>query len=183
MGCHTWFYIPIEFEITEKEVLDQYRKTAEWSYTLAVKELKLRGVNFVYDTEVYDELAISNKHVERLRYTWTDSSIDDIKEHMKVHLDSYYSLDTPEGIQDAYNSYEFDDGIIRYYNGKFYEHTKDSPYDLFRVGNYPEIVLTSYVDAIEYIKSLDDKVIVYDFTYEKLQEFFNTYPEGIIDFG
>lgn len=70
-----------------------------------------------------------------------------------------------------------------YRNKKEFENTVlDCEYhDLFRIGGYPETLLHSYDETIKFIKENDCKT--YDYTNEKIKEFWNKYPNGVIDFG
>ena len=54
-------------------------------------------------------------------------------------------------------------------------------HDVFRESGFPEIILGSYDETIDYIR--DDKCVVFDYTDEYLKRFWNKYPDGKIEFG
>lgn len=91
------------------------------------------------------------------------------------------------------NGGDLNDSDIEYYssktkiinlfkrNGIYYKEVGQF-YDAFRVLDYPEITLTSYDETIAYIESRKESVYTDDFTFDKLKQFFNEYPDGIISF-
>ena len=76
---------------------------------------------------------------------------------------------------------EHGDHITRYYNDKFYYDNYEL-HDPFRA-KYDDIILQGYDETIEYIDNNKDNIILKDNTYSLLEEFFNKYPDAIIEFG
>jgi hypothetical protein len=63
------------------------------------------------------------------------------------------------------------------HNQQLYEDT--DTFDLFRIGGYPDTVLTSYKQTVEYCKQFnigEDKL-------ESTYQFFKDHPDGLIQFG
>jgi len=54
-------------------------------------------------------------------------------------------------------------------------------HDLFRIGSYPETVLTSLDETLKFIEN--NNCQTYHDTEEQLKKFFNKYPNGVIEFG
>lgn len=53
----------------------------------------------------------------------------------------------------------------------------------FRIGGYPEDKIFSKEECLEFIERNKDKIQFYEKTYEKLDEFWNRYPDGYMHFG
>lgn len=81
-----------------------------------------------------------------------------------------------------------------YLKGNLYE-CSNSYHDIFRVHDYPDTILTSYDETINYIESRkqggddlsiyleNDTLEDYPATKERLKNIFEKYPETIITFG
>ena len=54
-------------------------------------------------------------------------------------------------------------------------------HDVFRASWDEDTILTNYEDTIKYIKENNCKI--FDYTFDKLKEFFEKYPKGVIEFG
>jgi hypothetical protein len=54
-------------------------------------------------------------------------------------------------------------------------------HDLFRAGYDEDKVLTSLEETLSYIKENNCKT--FEYTEKGLKEFFNKYPDGVIEFG
>ena len=54
-------------------------------------------------------------------------------------------------------------------------------HDVFRIGGYPETILTSLDEALLFIEN--NNCQTYANTIDKLKEFFDKYPNGVIEFG
>lgn len=70
----------------------------------------------------------------------------------------------------------------------FYKDSKrkvdhESYHDLFRKSGYPETVLYSLEETLEYINDDKNECEVFDFTEEELVKFWAECPNGSIDFG
>lgn len=59
----------------------------------------------------------------------------------------------------------------------------DTPHDIFRIGNYPEIYLTSLSESLNFIEQNKEKIYFNDNWEEKLKEFWDKNPNGVIEFG
>ena len=54
-------------------------------------------------------------------------------------------------------------------------------HNLFRTSCFEDVILTSYEETVKYIE--DNNCETFDYTYDKLKEFFEKYPNGVIEFG
>jgi len=70
--------------------------------------------------------------------------------------------------------------LSEYINNIFYINSEY--HDVFRIGDYPEDVLYSYEECLEYIKQYELKHNIIVDVY-RLKEFWDKYPDGIITFG
>lgn len=57
------------------------------------------------------------------------------------------------------------------------------PHDMFRLGGYPEDVLTSFEETMKYIEERKDKMSFTDNWETKLKKFWDENPNGFIEFG
>lgn len=60
----------------------------------------------------------------------------------------------------------------------------DTPHDLFRIGGYPEIFILSHKETLKYIEE-NKEIISFPIENweEKLAEFWDKNPDGVIEFG
>jgi len=159
MGCHTWFYIPVTKTTTEIK--------AEVVACLTDKSVK-------YTTPEHIELLLTREY----GYTITLEHIEKAK--------SFYARWLKSILRDSklgqvacvfFYIYYTTNKLTRVYNHQLYEDS--GTHDLFRIGGYPDTVLTSYNETVEYCKQFDigeDKL-------ESTYQFFKDHPDGIIEFG
>jgi hypothetical protein len=80
--------------------------------------------------------------------------------------------------------------LSTYHNEKIYTKV-EGLYDLFRIGGYPEDKLLSYDETLEYMKKYCEKYKVpfeshfgnIEEIKDELLQFWNQYPNGLIEFG
>jgi hypothetical protein len=165
MGCHTWFHIPIipqpTYEEVKQDVIDNYCELKFWNDVI--------NGNLDEDfIKIYPEFLPEYGKSKLLLHTRIKQVIE--KGLCREAVCRRYSKDS------------------RYYNGMFYESINGFN-GLFRVPHYPEDVLTSFEETIDFIKRNKDKVYgnMYETNYvgflDKLTRFFGDNPGGIIDFG
>ena len=59
----------------------------------------------------------------------------------------------------------------------------DTPHDIFRIENYPEVYLTSLFETLNFIEQNKEKVTFSENWKEKIEEFWRIFPNGVIEFG
>ncbi len=172
MGCHTWFSVPY---ITDKETIIQkakdYLSSNESSW---LSESKKQMYQYAIDAELVDpvcELAYPNHQ----NYGW--DIYMDIKEYSLIEYNKKNG--TNYGLYDR-----------EFYDNPEIESYSDEP----RIGGYPETVIKSYDELIEFMKTgyTDKNGKHFDFYYDEsrketfmnqIKSFFNKHPKGIITFG
>lgn len=163
MGCHTWFYRKIER--TQKEANESCIKGLKKSRRLLWKIFKnptgYRGINWEEDCDSSKEKCLQ--------------SINIINRKIKAIYNKYY--------QKAVWNHQSDKELTIYIVNKrlFIEDTEF--HDVFRKYGYPEDKLFSLEETLKYINDPEKNCTIYDNTIEKLKEFWNKYPDGMIKFG
>lgn len=67
--------------------------------------------------------------------------------------------------------------------GNLFESTSEMPHDLFRKYDYPNTVLRSLSETLDYISDPANECKTYPNTVEWLTQFWKTHPDGLIKFG
>lgn len=160
MGCHTWFYKPMNVDIEEIkeriennfiENLDFYKRVStgdiDENLLKAYPELTpKKGYHYYYNEEARYKKWIKKGKPVNQKYAWRALKLKE-----------------------------------RYINGMFY---KDAGYhDCFRIGNYPDDELMSYDETIWFLNFHHDKITIYDNTYDQINKFWRENPNGLIEFG
>ncbi len=157
MGCHTWFYkkssLTLE-QAKEKLIKRQQKIIDEYKNMKFIDYAKLL-VDFPYMYDSKERLIeLYQRRIKRIQNP-------NIKEET-----IYFHLDEGD-----------------YIEGKGY-YTDAGFHDLFRIGGYPEVCLFSLDQTLEYIKIYEKKYnCKIDVMMDLLQEFWNKYPDGMINFG
>lgn len=165
MGCHTWFYKKVNLPLEEckKKVLNNFEKYVSW---------KIQDIN-ISEYESDENIHISIKNTNRI-ISWIKKGW--IKEACYKLLDD-----------------------VGYYDNKtkiYYINNDELPHDIFRIGDYPEIKLFSLQETLDFLEKNDDKIrytsSIFDKTdrevlkqraIERLKDFWEKNPDGMIDFG
>jgi len=149
MGCHTWCYKK-ERDISNEEL---------------IKEI-IKGLSSQAEySERYLYEHPSNKDVEK-----------DLKNQLRIlNLFKDGKISSESVISRAYN--DLNRCEFLYHDGSFYKETEY--HDIFRIGGYPEDMLTSFEETNVFIK----ENMCYSIDYERLVKFWEEYPEGLLEFG
>lgn len=153
MGCHTWCYRKITRSIEEAREI----------YLNRTKDSLVRWQRMLNDPE--DRC--------RVAYNWTDEicqkQIDIMTRQIRM---------VEKGLCNRAVMRK-QPGLTRFVNGSFYVEDDSLPHDLFRVGNYPETMLFSLQETLDFIKerSIEEVDMI------QLFRFWNEYPDGMICFG
>ena len=144
MGCHTWYYKPINQPTTSamRTVLLDYHTALIDS----CDRLNLRDGNNCWDSHKYSSVRI-------------------------LHWLTTKRISHPSTI---YRMWVHTLGINQELNNQLYLNI-DWP-SCFRVSDYPETILTSRECALRYVSTIECDL-------DKLNQFWDKYPDGIIAFG
>ena len=165
MGCHTWFYkrVEVDFEVMRNFVLETYQKSVE------------RLDKWISNPNDKDYLLMVDAYPE-----WTIEFVKNWRDTEARKMSLVKNGLCREAVINKYCS--FSKGISRYVKGKgiFME---CGYHDIFRKYGYPDDMLFSYDETLEYIDYPANDCQVYEGTLERLKEFWDKYPDGMIDFG
>lgn len=166
MGCHTWFYKKIE-NISD----DNVRKTV-------IKGIQSE-LDFL-DKLINDRNSLDKKLLESYP-EWTPGYAKENITHWNKVMDSVKNNTIDK--EELYDYYcDWDSDLIDFVEGRgWYKQTEY--HDIFRKYGYPEDKLFSLEETLSYINNTENNCDVYDYTNEKLKEFWNKYPDGMIYFG
>jgi len=186
MGCHTWFYRKFDVSI------EQVKEDAIY----ICQQQILRQQKYIDDP--YLDIEWRHEYVEDYKKRYNCDPFEHDKKFFEkclrfIEKGYFKKLDTLSRfydfitLEDEKNG-KFIKGIYNYCarNNSVYIKDKgsDLPNTIFRVGNYPEDQLLSYEETINFINSH-----VVSFSYEKemaldkLKQFWEKYPDGMICFG
>lgn len=167
MGCHTWFYT--KFEINESKVLEDLKNNIntelQFFHDVIHNRTKVQEWLDKYYDIPYDEACINLKYFEDLKHKIDNNLLSNV-ELFNIYIELGIHQD-----------------IIEYIENKGWFINTDEFHDIFRKGGYPEIQLFSLQETLDYINNPDNQCTVYDYTIERLNEYWNMYPDGMINFG
>lgn len=194
MGCHTWFYKKVNPQPTREDKISQFIERVNERICKSEKALFDNGFGWK-DEDPWFPYG-SRDHVERIvdEYKWAIDNVD--------HYDDYSNIKSAEdempskeeklyhNVEDWLAPLDEDCRNFGIKNRKFDEATKciDGIYyssvdrydDIFRYNKYDTYILSED----EMWKLIDDNnIIINDEAKEKLKEFWNLYPDGMIHFG
>jgi len=174
MGCHIWFSVPYKTDKDEiAEIAQSYLNETEY-----LSESNKEMYQYAIDCRLIDpvcELAINALHCSR-------------------HDEWVIYKDAIEYNIEKYNE-EHRTSIHRYDSDAIYKAGIETYSDEPRIGGYPENIIRSYEEMMEFMSTgfdSDDGDVHYDFYYEEdrfdfiqknIKKFFDTHPNGIITFG
>jgi len=158
MGCHTWFY-------RKKE---RNQKEAKQSCLRLLRKSEKLNLNILTDGN-YKGLDWSN---------WTESELIKHDSYLKRQI----RMVKNNFCQRAVWNHQDDKNLTEYIDGKgFYMET--GFHDTFRKYGYPEDKLFSLQETLDYINNPKNDCTIYENTIERLKEFWDKYPDGMIEFG
>ena len=164
MGCHTWFYAKIEPQPTYEEV-------------------KQNVINHLEEKiDFYNEVVNGNLDSEFLE-VYPELTPEFGLKYKSIYERKLQFVKKDLCKKAVYNNYRLsEDVLIINVNGTLYQDI-DEYHDLFRKYKYPEDMLFSLKETLEYIEKYKDEIIIYEDTYSMLEEFWEEYPNGMIRFG
>jgi hypothetical protein len=177
MGCHTWFYKKLKTpsnEVMYKAIKDYFDRGISLNYKLAYDRDSLDPTWHSIWESIPPNVESYESNI--LHYVKSFGALEDKKEDVEWLMAKYASIHHDN---DNIGNVVFIEG-----RGLYHEPKDDRlPHDLFRVWDYPEDMLFSYEESIQYINNPNIKCEIYENTFEDLKEFWDTYPDGMICFG
>lgn len=162
MGCHTWFYRKIER--TQKEANEScikgLKKSRNLSWKIFNNPTGYAGINWEEDCGSTRESCLKSISVSNRK--------------IKAIYNGYY--------QRAVWNHQRDRNLTEYIDGKGL-YIETGFHDTFRKYGYPEDRLFSLQETLDYINNPENDCTIYENTIERLKEFWNKYPDGMITFG
>lgn len=183
MGCHTWFYKKMEkqpsYEKCKNAVLLSCKENIKY-----LEHLK-KGLAHIEELDEYDKDCIRvNKYTPKK-----------VKFEIKVwkrKIEKINQDKCPEAVKKRYPhlAYVYENtGLIVYHKGIFYwqggnkEEEKKLPHNIFRIHNFPLDKLTSYEEFENFYNTHDCFPPDDNDVRSKMMEFWEKYPDGMVDFG
>ena len=162
MGCHTWFYKKSNRSIEEarKIFIDQTIETIEFYKNVIDNDMQFEGVDW-------------------REWEKDGPGVGFIENFIKVLYRQIRMVEKGLCNLAVYNKQP----EISFVNEKgfFVEHS--DYHDVFRKHGYPEDILYSFDETIDYINNPDNHCTKNDLTEERLKEFWKECPDGAIEFG
>lgn len=205
MGCHTWFYMKMKHQPSEKEVkkvcLEKFRENWGTYADLIFHKYDVSKCSkeTQEDIEQYDWVyanILNSRHLTANRKNMEAQFLEGMRSYRKLKqqgiVDDYImnffeSIWIPEGWPEDKFAH------IMYHNGFFYQEDDENyetiAHDLFRVDDYPEDVLHNYDEYLAFVKDPKNKAHLnrkddnWEWVHERMKEFWDMYPDGIVTFG
>ena len=159
MGCHTWFYRKIERtqEEAKQSCLQNLKRSRNLAWKIYKNPTSYYGINWETTKE------------EQLYY------IKYLNRQIRMVSNNLCS----RAVWDRQN----DEDLTEYIEGKGLYIEDTGFHDVFRKYGYPDDKLFSLQETLNYINNPENACVTYDKTFERLNEFWNKYPDGMIEFG
>lgn len=168
MGCHTWFFKPVDIDY------EQAKQLAINYLTTQLEEWTVENILYTADSDG-----------EVNPYNWTEDEVIKQRAFYTRWLKRIKS-DLPLWKGAVWHFLRMqEDGIGRYYKGKYYINTEC--HDYFRVGwDLANTKLTSLQETLDFLEK--NKNLIYDYYppdswLDKVTKFWQLYPDGLIEFG
>ena len=159
MGCHTWHYRKLERtqEEAKQSCLAALKRGRNLCWKIYNNPTNYRGINWkTTKKEQFYHIKIYNRKI-------------------KAVCNNYY--------QKAIWNNQNDKGLTIYVDGKGLYIADTGFHDSFRKYGYPDNMLFSLEETLKYIDDKNNSCETYENTFKRLKEFWNKYPEGLIEFG
>jgi preprotein translocase subunit SecB len=152
MGCHTWFYTKVE----------NINYTEKEIIDIYVKQLEfeLNNLHDFYDSDeqIKFKERVLNKQIQKVK-------------------DGKVNCAVFERVILNYNDEE-----LYYYRNIGWYIDNEKYHDVFRIGNYPSDILTSFEQTMDFINKNKNKINFSTNYKEKLKQYWIENPNGLIEF-
>jgi len=159
MGCHTWFYRKIERTQEEaKQSCVKYLKNARnLAWKIHRKPNNYCGIEWnTTKEEQLNQINCLNRQIRMVSNNLCKKAV--------------------------WNN-QNDEDLVKYFEDKGLYIEDTGFHDVFRKYGYPDDVLFSIKETLDYIQNKENDCTVYENTIERLNEFWSKYPNGAISFG
>jgi len=158
MGCHTWFYTPIEvsYEEAKENVLNNLKD--------AITEIE----------ETFNDENLKNSLLDNYPEFDKENYLNVTKRKIRMVENGFCKVATMR-------KYSKGSTITLYHKNQMYE--EGWSHDIFRTPYYTNVILDNYTDAVDFIN--DPLNCCYNIAenYKVLLKYFFGVHKGIIDFG
>jgi hypothetical protein len=172
MGCHTWFAYKSNRTIEEaREILINSYKERLLNFSTLTDNEKIDYYEFCYES---NEGAKNNQDAIEF--------INNIFDHARKVLERKIRVVSKGLCNVAVMNHQPEHS---YFNEKGFFIVCKNFHDCFRLYGYPDIKFYSKKENYKFLKCNKNNpmLVMYDYTYDRLEEFWNTYPDGYIHFG
>lgn len=207
MGCHTWFYSKMKNQPSHDYIkefcINEFKKTwrtyadlifHKYDVSKCTKESQedIQEFDYHYDYILnsnregmkHSRKRMENEFLEAMESYHNLKQRDIIDEWM---IDFFEMAWTPDGWP------EDDFAHIHYDNGIFYQECDENyetiQHDTFRVSNYPDTILHSYEEYLEFVRNPENGAYLnkncnsWEYADKQMKEFWEKFPDGIVRFG
>ena len=183
MGCHTWFYKLIDEQPTKEEKVRSFVERFSKFRDKCREALKNGGFSYRdgLDWYPYEDRKEVVKYLERLDWMIENASRyeDFKKDYDSIDWHSCVPMTKEQELYAAVDYYSQDDSIVIKHDGKYYMNVPAYG-DAFRFHEYGKVLESK--DAT--YKLLENETCWKDGrTYDLVDEFWEKYPDGIIELG
>ena len=191
MGCHTWFRKRVGNAPKESIVRDEWIRISELYLEELIKNLRFRtgSGKILFDKWIYSMIFenlgrtdLVEARLPEIDESTIEDEIDKVEKELEelkngLLLSDYaFSAAAESLVSDKYD-YHYSLEVTR--EGIFLG--TDDYHDVFRVWGYPEDVLKSLSQTLDYCK--ERGIDLEEHQLEELKKFWNKYPDGQIYFG
>lgn len=207
MGCHTWFYSKMKNqpshdyikEFCLREFKNCWRTYADlifhkYDVNKCTKESQeeIEEFDYHFDYILNREKKMMECNRKRMEGDFLEA-MESYRNLKQKDIIDDYMIDfflmnwTPEGWPEGESVH------LDYHDGIFYqecdENYKSINHDVFRVSDYPDVVLHSYDEYLEFVSNPKNGAQLnhFDDTWEgahkQMKRFWDEFPDGVVDFG
>lgn len=182
MGCHTWFYKKIEGP-TQESIVSVVKKRVSKELEFLNRLINDRDSIDSDLLEAYPEWnkEYAEKNIPLWQTIYDFANGEDID--LSIFPEDFFEEDVTKDtlLQSLYTSWV--NKLTVFIKEKEWYEDVDDFHDLFRKYGYPDDMLFSLEETLEYINDPKNECTVYEYTENRLKEFWEKYPDGMIQFG
>lgn len=207
MGCHTWFFMKMKnqpsYEYVKEFCINEFKKSwrpyadlifHKYDESKCTEDTRndIEEFDYHYDYILNRErtqLLINRKRMED-DFLEAMTSYHNLKQRNIIDewMMDFFTLSwIPDGWpEDKFAHIDCHDGIFYQECDENYETIQ---HDTFRVSNYPDTVLHSYEEYLEFVRNpengayLNPNGSTWDAADARMKEFWEKYPDGVVRFG
>ena len=189
MGCHTWFYKKLEQQPTKEEKINCFIEREKRFRAKVMDALENGGFSYGGDERdwyPFEDAEEAREYIELVDWKIENAPrYEDFREDYES-IDWYRAacsnscLSREQELYSGVEDYRYnDDVIMTKHNGEYYVEVEGYG-DVFRYHEYGRVI-TSKEETYALLE--EDNCVKYDNTYERVDDFWEKYPDGIIELG